>query len=247
MTSGYPAFRALVERVRQGDHDAAVILVQHYGPDMLRVVRKYLAVKARCVLDSADVMQSAWRSFFTHGLFTQDFTDERELRHFLQRLSRSKVLNVNKRYLDSQRRDLRRACSLDDLSPEARQRLLDTGPSAAEATRLPGQVAMSATETLGPDRLLKRSEQAILSAMADDCRGPGRLGELVGFELRGRQQLAVSTARLDPCGEGLVFGLTHLLMDQLGTFFVLFPHCDKLEDFRLLRLVDVDEALVAQR
>jgi RNA polymerase sigma factor (sigma-70 family) len=134
MTSGYPAFRALVERVRQGDHDAAVILVQHYGPDMLRVVRKSLALKARCVLDSADVMQSAWRSFFTHGLFTQDFTDERELRHYLQRLSRSKVLNVNKRYLDSQRRDLRRACSLDDLSPEARQRLLDTGPSAAEAT-----------------------------------------------------------------------------------------------------------------
>src|SRR5262249_3541326 len=102
-----------------------------------------------------------------------------------------------------------------------------------------------ATESLSPDRLLKRGEQPILSTMADDFRGPGRLGELVGLELPGRPQLGVSTGRLDPSGEGLVFGLTDLLMDQVGTFVVPFPHRDKREDFGLLGLIDVDEALVA--
>jgi RNA polymerase sigma factor (sigma-70 family) len=133
MATADAEFHALMARLRQGDPDAAATLLQQYGDEVRDTVRRHLAHEARRVLDSADVVQSVWREFFTHDLPTRDFANEEELRHYLRCLSRFKALDANRRYLGSQRRNLHRECSLDGLSAEDRQRLLDPSPSPAEA------------------------------------------------------------------------------------------------------------------
>jgi DNA-directed RNA polymerase specialized sigma24 family protein len=81
-------------------------------------------------------MQSVWRCFFAHRLPAHEFADGGELLELLRRMSRDKVREANRHYLDTQEQDLRRACSLKDLSSEEREGLLDTGPSPEEIARV---------------------------------------------------------------------------------------------------------------
>jgi RNA polymerase sigma factor (sigma-70 family) len=87
------------------------------------------------MLDSADLVQSVWRSFFTHQLPARDFADDRELQRFLLRMSREKVHDANRHYLDSQRLNLRRVYSMEELPSEVRERLLDPRPSPSETAQ----------------------------------------------------------------------------------------------------------------
>ena len=57
-------FLDLIARARDGDEQAATAIVEKYGPIALRVVRRHLAPETRRLLDSGDLMQSLWRSFF---------------------------------------------------------------------------------------------------------------------------------------------------------------------------------------
>jgi RNA polymerase sigma factor (sigma-70 family) len=125
-------FFDLLARARQGDEAAAAAIVEKYGPDVLRVVRRHLAAETRRMLDSADLVQSVWRLFFAHELQAHDFADDRELRRFLLRMSREKVHDANRRYLDSQRVNVRKVHSLEELSSAVKERLQDPGPSPSE-------------------------------------------------------------------------------------------------------------------
>jgi DNA-directed RNA polymerase specialized sigma24 family protein len=55
----------LVERWRAGDQQAATALFQRYAEQLLALVRKRLAPSLAPRLDPEDVVQSAYRSFFT--------------------------------------------------------------------------------------------------------------------------------------------------------------------------------------
>jgi RNA polymerase sigma factor (sigma-70 family) len=136
MASPDADFYGLMARLHQGDPDAAAILLQDYDDEVRTIVRRHLAHDARRLVDSTDVTQSVWCDFFTHQLPNRQFADEQELRLCLRLLSRYKALCANRRYLNSQRRDLRRDCPLEELSEEARQRLVDPHATAAETLEI---------------------------------------------------------------------------------------------------------------
>ena len=57
-------FTSLMQRVHQGDEDAAWELLDEYGPHVINVVRRVLTSRMRSKADSTDFAQSVWASFF---------------------------------------------------------------------------------------------------------------------------------------------------------------------------------------
>ncbi|MEX2137696.1 MAG: sigma-70 family RNA polymerase sigma factor [Pirellulales bacterium] len=57
-------FETLLERLRLGDEDAAWELVCEYGPHVMAVLRRRLKSQIRARIDSQDLAQAVWKSFF---------------------------------------------------------------------------------------------------------------------------------------------------------------------------------------
>lgn len=102
-------FQELIERVRNGDGDAAAELVRRYEPAIRRVVRLRLTdARMRRVFDSMDVCQSVLGSFFIRAAMGQyDLADPDQLLKLLAQMARHKVTDQMRRER-AERRDLAR-------------------------------------------------------------------------------------------------------------------------------------------
>ena len=73
VTLGQAEFESLMDRVRQGDGQAASELLRYYEPEIRRDIRLRLtSAKLRRVVDSMDISQSVFGNFFVraaHGEF----------------------------------------------------------------------------------------------------------------------------------------------------------------------------------
>ena len=105
-------FEVLMRRVREGSPEAAEQLVTHYGPHILRVVRRSLNTKLRAKFDSLDVQQDVWASFFASKRKKQ-FERPEALAAFLAKLAKNKVLMLVRRRCQTQKYDINREQSLD--------------------------------------------------------------------------------------------------------------------------------------
>src|SRR5438034_11802141 len=103
-------FADFVRRVRAGDERAAADLVRKYEPLIRREVRLHLEDRRLCrTLDSMDVCQSVWASFFVRSSAGQyDLERPEQLVKLLVRMARNKVVSAA-RHQHRQRRDIRRA------------------------------------------------------------------------------------------------------------------------------------------
>jgi ECF sigma factor len=102
-------FRDLITRVRAGDEEAARELVRLYEPTIRRTVRVRLVdPRLRRLLDSMDVCQSVFGSFFVRAALGQyDLDDPRQLLKLLVSMSRKKLIDYERRERAA-RRDVRR-------------------------------------------------------------------------------------------------------------------------------------------
>jgi len=102
-------FRALIERVRGGDEDAAAELVRRYEPAVRRAARVRLVdTRLNRMLDSMDVCQSVMASFFVRTALGQyELETPDQLLKLLATMTRNKLANVVKAQ-GAQRRDFRR-------------------------------------------------------------------------------------------------------------------------------------------
>ncbi len=132
--------QSLWNAARDGDPDATARLVERYGDDLLRVVRRRLPRRARSVLDSQDFLQSVWATVFRNGLDAGRFDSDAQLLAFLRKIASNKVADQVRRQLAGGKRDLNREVHSD---------AVDAAPGRRET---PSQVSI-ARETL--DRLLK--------------------------------------------------------------------------------------------
>ena len=127
--SDTPSFKALLQRVRGGDAEAARELVQRYEPAIRRAVRFRLAESRLARLfDSMDICQSVLASFFVRAAVGQyDLEQPEQLLGLLAAMARKK-LAFHARAQQRQRRDHRR-----DQSAGLDERLLaDDGPSPSQ-------------------------------------------------------------------------------------------------------------------
>ena len=93
-----PDLKKLLERVRQGDEDAARELLVHFESHVRRVVRRHLPVVMRSKFDSMDFVQSVWGDFFPK-LARGDisFDSPQRLAKFLALVAQAKVTNEFRR------------------------------------------------------------------------------------------------------------------------------------------------------
>jgi RNA polymerase sigma-70 factor (ECF subfamily) len=114
-------FRELIDRVRKGDEYAATDLVRRYEPEIRREVRFLLRDPfLRRAFDSMDICQSVMGSFFLRAALGEyDLDRPEDLIRLLISMTRNKVVDATRRQR-AQRRDHRRATSLDAVELAAR-------------------------------------------------------------------------------------------------------------------------------
>ena len=102
--------RQFLDRIRDGDDDAARDLLGRYEAEVRLVVRRQLPRLLRSRFDSLDFLQSVWGSFFRRmrgGDGPSDFEDSRHLVAFLARAAKNKVIDEYRR-AGSQKQDMHR-------------------------------------------------------------------------------------------------------------------------------------------
>ncbi len=123
------AFRELMRRVRAGDEDAATELIRRYEPTIRRVARVRLGDSGlRRALDSMDICQSVFASFFVRAALGQyDLDKPEQLLHLLVDMSRKKLIDQVRKQ-GAARRDYRR---LENAGPDLGD-VVDPGPTPSQ-------------------------------------------------------------------------------------------------------------------
>jgi RNA polymerase sigma-70 factor (ECF subfamily) len=111
-----PVFAALLDEVRAGSQDAAWKLVDKYGRDVQRFVRRSLNQRLRSKFDSLDFVQIVWGSFFRAPERLQGIERVEQLIAYLATLAKFKVLTEVRRRLDTEKYDVMR----EDVRNEAK-------------------------------------------------------------------------------------------------------------------------------
>lgn len=117
-------FRNLMRRVGEGSDDAAWELVNRYGEEIRRAVRRMLNVKLRPKFDSLDFVQLVWKSFFGARNKFDQFGRPEELAAYLVTMARNKVGMEVRRRLMTQKYNVRHEQPFD--RPHAAEGCLDT-------------------------------------------------------------------------------------------------------------------------
>jgi RNA polymerase sigma factor (sigma-70 family) len=107
-------FEALIERVRAGSQDAAWDLVEKYGRDVQRFVRRSLHQRLRAKFDSLDFVQIVWGSFFRAPERLEGMAKSEQLVAYLATLAKFKVLTEVRRRLQTAKYDVNREAGGDE-------------------------------------------------------------------------------------------------------------------------------------
>jgi RNA polymerase sigma factor (sigma-70 family) len=106
---------ALLERVAQGDKQAAEEVYEKYHKAILMVVRYHLNQypRLRALCDSTDFVQDVWLEILAHPEKLRGFSAREVFCKFLEAVARHKVQKAQRKYA-AQKRDLRRRRHLSD-------------------------------------------------------------------------------------------------------------------------------------
>src|SRR5262249_35132227 len=117
MPSSRSEVTQLLRKLLEGDEDAATELVARYSHPLRVVIRRHLDARVRPALDSADVEQQVWGSFFCRELYREALESPEKLRQFLVGIARRKALMASRDHLRD-KRDRRREVPLDQAAAE---------------------------------------------------------------------------------------------------------------------------------
>jgi RNA polymerase sigma factor (sigma-70 family) len=101
-----------MQELRSGSEAAAWQIVEQFGPYILRVVRRDLRNDLRREVDSADLVQAVWASFFLRSVMRREFDSPEHLVGYLAGVAKNKVMLEARFRIGTQRRDMRRTVSL---------------------------------------------------------------------------------------------------------------------------------------
>jgi RNA polymerase sigma-70 factor (ECF subfamily) len=178
-------FTDFMRRIRAGDEQAAVEMVQRYEPLIRREIRLSLEDRRLCRLfDSMDVCQSVLKSFFVRTAAGQyDLDTPAELQRLLVTMARNKLASAA-RGAHRQRRDQRRVAGAEQMETVA-------------------AAVPSPSEEVGGRELLERFRKALTDEEKQiaDLRGEGLPWADIAARLGGtvqarRMQLARAVERV---------------------------------------------------
>jgi RNA polymerase sigma factor (sigma-70 family) len=153
----------LFQRLIDGDQSVFTELVRCCGSKVRRIIRRYLDVRVRSLVDPADVEQVVWINFLAR--VTESAASLRrspqELQALLWHMACCETLMIS-RHQRRQKRDCRRNASLDSLTPQQLDELLDPRPGPQEHA-----IGEDLRDCL--DGELKRFERAVLDLLLLGC------------------------------------------------------------------------------
>lgn len=124
------ALELLLERLCQGDAEAAQQIFREYEPYLRLIVRRRLPAHLRARFDSLDIVQSVWSDLWTG--FCQAgwrFRDADHLRAFLMKATRNRFLDRVRQHQRSAQRE--QAMAAEQLA----ERAVAGGPSPSETVQ----------------------------------------------------------------------------------------------------------------
>jgi RNA polymerase sigma-70 factor (ECF subfamily) len=181
---GETPFAEFLRRVRAGDEWAAVELVRRFEPALRLEIRVRLRDPGlRRLLEPADLCQSVLKSFFVRAASGQyDLDSPEKLLALLRTMARNKLVQQARKQR-AQRRDVRRAVSLDEELP-----VVAAGPS-------PSRIAIG-RELLDAFRArLSEEERRVADLRSQGCAWGEIARELGGTAQGRRKQLARAVNR----------------------------------------------------
>ena len=125
-------FRVLMEGVRHGSEEAVWELLNQFGEQIRRAVRRALNAKMRSKFDSLDFVQIVWGSLFRLRDRLDQFERPEQLAAYLVAMARNKVGMEVRRQLDAAKHDIAREQSLEHLSAEDHAQLVSPQPPPDE-------------------------------------------------------------------------------------------------------------------
>jgi len=134
MNPDFEHFRFLMQRLRDGSEEAASELAKEYGSHLRREIRQRLPGELRPKVDSVDIEQQVWKSFFAEAKSLPDLKNPGQLIRYLRTMARFKVADEG-RHLQTLKHNVRREVQLDDSGPIA-------GPHPASRDPTPSAVAV---------------------------------------------------------------------------------------------------------
>ena len=111
------SFHALMQRVRDGDQEAAWTLLDTYGRFVLHVVRQNLPPRLRSKFDSMDFYQNVWASFFREPDALRKFDEPKDLVNYLRAMAKNKLGMESRRRFQTVKYDVNREGQLEPLAP----------------------------------------------------------------------------------------------------------------------------------
>jgi RNA polymerase sigma factor (sigma-70 family) len=91
-------FEALIAQIAGGSDAAVWELLDRYSSNILRVVRRQLPAAVRSKVDSADVVQSVWKSMLRNPSRLKDIGDAKSLIAYLAGTAQNKVNEIYRRF-----------------------------------------------------------------------------------------------------------------------------------------------------
>ncbi|MCA9184165.1 MAG: ECF-type sigma factor [Pirellulaceae bacterium] len=156
MVEEFSEFKELLELARQGSEPALRHLIEHYGRQLRRVVRRRISTQLRRRLESEDFVQIVWASFFRQPDRLANIEDPYQFQNLLMGMLQTKIASAYYRNYSMQKRDIRREESL-----EQRQAMGEDKAVVSDAAT-PSEIAV-AVESYGEMiRQGSADEQAIL-------------------------------------------------------------------------------------
>lgn len=110
-------FRGLLARVRAGDSESVLELIDLYSPYVLRAVRRRLPATLRAKFDSTDFVQTVWAAFFCDDR-QREFASAEDLIRYLMAIARNKMCDESRRRLGTERYNIGREQPLAALDAE---------------------------------------------------------------------------------------------------------------------------------
>jgi RNA polymerase sigma factor (sigma-70 family) len=126
----------LLQRIRDGSQEAAQELCRRYEAHVLRVLRRKLSTKLRAKLDSMDLAQDVWASFFVDARHQFDFERPEDLIAFLAKLAQNKLVDTLRQRCRTQKYNINREHPLEGSAAGEAGNVADRRPT-------PSQVAIA--------------------------------------------------------------------------------------------------------
>lgn len=92
------SFEELIQRASLGSQEAVWTLLDQYSKNILRVVRRHLPASLRSKVDSADIVQSIWKSLLRTGARLEPDATPEKLIAYMAGMARLKVYETHRHF-----------------------------------------------------------------------------------------------------------------------------------------------------